>query len=106
MRAAEMVAEPRRGVERRRSADEGVAVARELELELGVGLGLVPGVLQLLERAHQRLRHILAAERPEAAAHRVAHAVSARRTARMNAAIFCGDFTRTALSTPLETSTP
>src|SRR5579859_1549793 len=107
VRSAEVVAESRRRVERRRPAHEGVAVPGELELELRISLGLVPDVLQLLEGAHQRLGHVLAAEGAETSPHRVVHEeCSASRTARMKARIFSGSLTLSLLSTPLETSTP
>src|SRR5207248_3900588 len=96
-----------------RAADESAAVAGELELELRVGLGLVPHVLELLERAHERLRDVLAAESPEASVDRMRQgasghqpAASARRTASPKARTFAGSLTRTRASTPLETSTP
>src|SRR5207302_10080093 len=105
--AAEMLAQARSRVQRSRAAYERVAVARQLELELRVGLGLVPDVLELLERAHQRLGHVLAAEGAEPSPHGVAHEdCSASRTAWMKARIFSGSLTRTLDSTPLETSTP
>ena len=107
VRSAEVVAQARRRVERRGPADESVAVSGELELELRVGLGLVPDVLQLLERAHQRLGDVLAAEGAKAAAHRMVHRdCSAIRTALMNRRIFSGSLTLSRDSTPLETSTP
>src|SRR5439155_11463724 len=71
VRAAEVLAQPRRGVERSRPADERAAMSGQLELELRVGLGLVPHVLELAQRAHQRLRHVLAAEGAEAPVDRV-----------------------------------
>ena len=111
--AAEVIAEPSSGIERRRATDEGTPVAGKLELELRVGFGLVPHVLQLLERTHQRLRHVLAAESPETAVDRVGEGrsrhqppVSASRTARTNARTLSGSFTRARASTPLDTSTP
>src|SRR5205823_159746 len=71
------------------------------------GLALVPDLLELLERAHQRLGHVLAAEGTKPSAHGVAHEdCSASRTAWMKARIFSGSLTRTLDSTPLETSTP
>src|SRR5207249_2245915 len=113
VRAAELLAQPGRGVERRRAADEGAAVARQLELELRVGLRLVPHVLELPESAHQRLGHVLPAEGAEPPVDRVREGVarghpstSACLTARMKARTFSGSLTRTRASTPLETSTP
>src|SRR5712692_6606100 len=67
VRAAEVGAQARRGIQRRRAADEGMAVAGKLELELGVGLGLMPDAFELVQRAHQRFRHVLAAIGAEAA---------------------------------------
>ena len=111
--AAEVLAQPGGGVEGCRPADEGAPVAGQLELELRVGLGLVPHVLELLERAHQRLGDILAAEGSKPAVDGVGQRhprhqarASASRTARTNARILSGSLTRTRASTPLETSTP
>src|SRR5258706_7611242 len=62
VRATEVLAKPRRRVKRSRPSDERVPVAGQLELELRVGLRLVPHVLELFERAHQGLRHVLTAD--------------------------------------------
>ncbi len=60
-----------------------MAVAGKLELELGVGLGLMPDAFELVQRAHQRFRHVLAAIGAEAAANRMLDQdrISASRTA-------------------------
>src|SRR3989475_8846833 len=47
----------------------------ELDLELGVGLGLVPDALELLQRAHKGLRHVLAAESAKPAGNRMLNQV-------------------------------
>ena len=113
VRAAKVLAEPRRGVEGRRPADERTAMPGQLELELRIGLRLVPHVLQLAQRAHQGLGHVLAAKRPEAPVDRVRQRrarhqrpISARRTASTKSRTLLGSLTRTRDSTPLETSTP
>jgi hypothetical protein len=54
-RAAEVLAEPLRGVQRGGAADEGVAVGPQFALEGGVVADLAPGRLQLVERRDQRL---------------------------------------------------
>src|SRR5260370_32481719 len=71
VRPAEMLAQAVRRVQRRRPSDEGMAVAGELELKLGVRFGFMPYVLELLERAHQRLGHVLASIRTEPPADRM-----------------------------------
>src|SRR5712692_5534439 len=71
VRAAEVLAQSRGGVQRRRAADESVAVSRKLELELRVRFGLVPFLLELIQGAHQRLRHVLAAVSAKAPADRM-----------------------------------
>src|SRR5712692_4820099 len=108
VRPAEMLAQPVRRVKRRRPSDEGMAVTGELELKLGVRFGFMPYVLQLLERAHQRLGHVLAAIRTEPPADRVLDhpRTSASRTAWTNARTLSGSLTLTDDSTPLDTSTP
>ena len=77
VRTAEVLAEPRRRVERSRPAHKGVPMAGELELELRVGLRLVPQALQLLERAHESLGHVLPAKRPEPPPNGMTHARAA-----------------------------
>src|ERR1700674_18471 len=113
VRAAEVLAQARRGVQRRGAADKSMPVTGELELELGVGLGLVPHVLELFERAHQCLGHVLSAVGAEPAVDRVREGsalhqlnTSASLTACTNARTLSGSLTRIEASTPLETSTP
>ena len=111
--AAEVLAQARGRVEGGRPADEGAPVAGKLELKLRIGLGFVPHVLELVERAHQRLGDVLAAEgsepsvdgmRQRGARHQ--DAASASRTARTKARTLSGSLTLGRASTPLETSTP
>src|SRR5438270_5105330 len=104
--AAEMLSKTRRRIQRCRPPHERMPVAGQLQLKLRVGLRLVPHALELFEGAHQRLRDVLPAERPEPPAHGMAHPISAARTASMKARTLSGSFTRTADSTPLDTSTP
>src|ERR1700694_1804812 len=111
VRAAEVLAQARRGVQRRGAADKSMPVTGELDL--GVGLGLVPHVLELFERAHQCLGHVLSAVGAEPAVDRVREGsalhqlnTSASLTACTNARTLSGSLTRIEASTPLETSTP
>src|SRR5260370_4682754 len=85
-----------------------MSVTGELELELRVGLGFMPYVLELLQRAHQRFGHVLAAIRTEPPADRMLDhpKTSASRTAWTNARTLSGSLTLTDDSTPLDTSTP
>ena len=113
VRAAELLAQPVRGVKGSGPPDEGAPVPGQLELELWVGLGLVPLVFQLVQRAHQRLRDVLPAEGAEPPVDRVrqpgadAHpSASASLTAWTKARILAGSLTLTRASTPLDTSTP
>src|SRR5260370_35670929 len=71
-----MLAEPGGRVPRGRTADECVTMTGQLELELRVGLRLVPHALELLEGAHQSLRHLLPAIGTEAAVDRVRRSVA------------------------------
>src|SRR3989442_14328488 len=65
MRATEVLAEAGRRVQRGGPPDKCSAVARQLQLELGIGLGLVPNVLELFQRPHQRLGELLTTVRSQ-----------------------------------------
>jgi len=79
LRSAQLPREPFRKVERRGPAAEFPEVILELALELGVLLRAAVFGLQLLQRMHQRFRHITAAVRAEVAM-RVGYRVAGDRT--------------------------
>src|SRR4029077_16032611 len=107
VRAAEVRTKARGRIKGGRGPGERPGMPRGLRLERGVGLGLMPHVFEPLERAHKGLGDVLPAVSPETTVLRVAHlSTSARRTACTNARTLAGSFTRTADSTPLDTSTP
>src|SRR6185312_16602540 len=82
----------------------------ELELEAGVRAGRDPGLLELVERRDQGLRHVPAPVGAEALVHRgqtaaLGTAASACSTARKKASSFAGSLRPGAASVPLALST-
>src|SRR5262249_13729805 len=105
-----------RQVQRRRAADVVAQQSAELGLEGWIGARLEPRLLELRQRRHQRLRHVLAAVRPEAmlddahtarssSASAAASSSPASWTAIANLRSFPWSFTPGPDSTPLATST-
>mmetsp|Transcript_77059 Transcript_77059/g.186176 ORF Transcript_77059/g.186176 Transcript_77059/m.186176 type:complete len:322 (+) Transcript_77059:1068-2033(+) len=70
LRAAHLLGQPLRVVERRRAADVLLAHLRHLRLEGGVGLGLGVGDLELAVRLDERLGHVPPAELAKVRLHR------------------------------------
>ena len=97
------LAQPPRLIQRRRPPGEVAQEQRELGPEVGGRPRLDPRRLELRERRHQRLRHVLAAVGAVAVSER-AHATLAS-TASKKARMRSWSLTPGADSTPLETST-
>src|SRR2546421_9972905 len=108
-RAAGLRAQARGAVEGRRPPGVVAQQRRELLAEPVVGAGGLPTLLELGQRGHQRLRHVLAPVGPEAVldgAHGDSRSAGSRPdTASKNASRRWGSLRPGSASTPLATST-
>ena len=102
-RAPRALAQPTRLIQRRRTPGEVAQQQRQLRAEVRRSPRLEPRLLQLAQRRHQRLRHVLAAIGAVAMRDR-AHTATAA-VASKNARIRSGSLTPGSDSTPLATST-